>query len=730
MANLSFLHQEEEAASAARSNGLEVMSIAGLSAPPYNNQYKGEEPQAPNHRSLESIHSNHRSPTTSYDNTATLAVVRIRAWDPANPQFSHHFTCSSAVLFDDGMLALGETGGRKIMLQTSRRPPLSHITEVDDEDGSADDDKNDDASLKRGESERDNFQTTRQIEEGENDVCAGSLVGITLEVNSSFPTFKNKQISWNIDDTIFLRKRLHLLPYNDMNHLVHLMEYNHPSLQTLIMDGLPPSIFTKVEAQLFADALGEKNTSIQYISMRYSNIDDDIAMIFALALVENSTLKRFSLEGNRLTNVAAKNFFTVIRQSNKTLEQLDMSNNPSIDADILDAVDQFMQQRELRRSLLNGPRRGSRTERRRSDPFVREGESGLHSQFESGVVICHESIIDGTFDPNVVSLDISPEPPELSASMAPLPTESFFQYMQRMNAATNTNIRFVPRNILSEGDNGTPNPPSLHQIRQPTFKTLANSVLASQRLYAERSGQLQRHSLRVMPTQQLQNTGDQFYQSRSAGNLHVSSRMAETNAPMHSQRSLDQGNQLDSLLSSRESSFTTLSSAQSRAQSAPSRQYLEKSFSHKTSGSSSEKARGPRELSNSVGAYHVNEPAPSRQNRAGGLSRSRPRMTQSQRMARIKALTNGVGNSSINDAYSGSSMNALNIHSSMNGSSRNDTYNDNDVRGTESEQGTRPRMTKSMLGLDDVETRLDCFVCVLIIVLVIALVVMIILYAV
>ena len=101
-------------------------------------------------------------------------------------------------------------------------------------------------------------------------------------------------------------------------------------------------------------------------------------------------------------------------------------------------------------------------------------------------------------------------------------------------------------------------------------------------------------------------------------------------------------------------------------------------------------------------------------------------MTQSQRMARIKALTNGVGNSSINDAHSGSARNAMHIQSSMISGSRNDTYNDNDMGALEYEQVIR---TNSILGLDREETRLDCFVCILILVLVLVLLVMIILYA-
>lgn len=731
MANLSFLHQEEETASAARRNGIEHRSIIGLAAPPFNNHYKSEEPQDPAHQSLESIHNTHHNQKPSYTDIAKLALVRIRAWDLANPQSIHHFTSTLNVFLDDGVLVLGEEDREKHMLESSRLSHLTLISEVDDEDGSADDDKNDDHSLQKGESDADDcflysdgLEIMRQNDEGENDICAGSFVAINLEVDSSYSTVENKSTPWNIDDTIILRKRLHLLPYNDMNHLVRLMEYNHPSLKTLIMDGLPPSIFTKVKAQLFADALGEKNTSIHYISMRYSNIDDDIAMIFALALVENTTLKRFSLEGNRLTNMAAKNFFTVIRQSNKTLQYLDMTNNPLIDADILDAVDQYMQQRELRQSLLTRSQRGSRTGRGIDDPFY-----AIHSEFELAVVLCHESIIDGTFDPNVASFDFTPEPPELSVVLSPLPNESFFQYMQRMNTTTNTNIGYMPRNIPLEGDNITSNSPSLHDMRQPSLKMLANSVLASQRLYAQTSGQVPRHSLQVLPKQQFPINREPFYQSKSTPNLHSFSPMDNVNAAMLSQRSLYRSNPYDSLLSTRESSFTTLSSAHSRAHSPSLSQRLEKSSSQNAGGSISEKARGSHELSNSVGAHHINEPAPGRQNRARGLRRSRQRMTQSQRMARIKALTNGAGNSSMNDAHNGSARNAIHIESSMIASSRNDTYNENDTGALEFEQGIRPRITKSIFGLDGEETRLDCFVCILILVLVLVLLVMIILYA-
>jgi len=90
------------------------------------------------------------------------------------------------------------------------------------------------------------------------------------------------------------------------------MEQNCASLRELIMDGLPPTSLSFEAAELILEALGTNN-SIQRFSMRHSSVNDDIGSLIALALVDNTTLTQLNLEGNLMTNVSAKNFYSVLK---------------------------------------------------------------------------------------------------------------------------------------------------------------------------------------------------------------------------------------------------------------------------------------------------------------------------------------------------------------------------------------------------------------------------------
>jgi hypothetical protein len=332
-----------------------------------------------------------------------------------------------------------------------------------------------------------------------------------------------------------------------------------------------------------------------------------------------------SLQGNQLTSEAAKKFFSVVRQNNNTLQQLDLSDNPSVDHDILEAINQFMQQRQLRTKL-----------------FIKQGGDNPIDKynFDSVTVLCQESILDGTFDPEAASLDgCSPQPEELNLSMTPLANESFMHYMQRVQ------------------------PP---EKNKKTLKAASTALLASRRLHAQSRRQL-------------------LGQQKSSSNID------------------------STIPSSRDSSFTSRSSAPS---------------THKDNGEEPKKDKKTTILSNGeVGVYQVNEAAPNRQ-RLSGARRNRTPMTESQRMARLSALTDSQAISGRSAATFGrNSTRRLNTNSTRRldtfDSAAVESYNENDVEAMQ-----RLKRDSSMFGLDD-EMRGDCIACSCIIFLMVILLVMI-----
>lgn len=536
--------------------------LNGLAPPPFNNYYTEEE-------TLE-LNGTYDQPPPDH-----LAVFKLRTWDPATPQTSHDFTCTTNVSYDDGMLP-----SRK-----SRRSRLSHISEIDEE--ALEDDENDLEGEQRALSS--NGRIRISLNGGEfkakdgneiNDVCAGSYVGLHLDQQP--PSTPSQKCVWKLDDAIRIRNHINLIPHTDIFRVIESVVNNLPTCKTLIMDGLPPSSFTEVEAHSFALALGESNTTVQSVSIRYSNITDEIANLLALSLVENTTLKRFSLEGNHLTSKAAKNFFNVIRQSNKTLQHLDLRNNPSVDDEILEAIDQFMKQRELRRRL-----------KERKGQADHDGDD-----FNSITIVCHETLLDGTYDP----LEASQESLESNVDMKPLTNESFMHYTQRVSPPENKPKR--------------------------SLKGATSALLASQRLHAQSRRQL--------------STFD------------------------------------STLPSSKDSSFTSRSSAQDR----------DRKQSYASNGE--------------VGIVQVDEAAPGRQSRS--IRRSRIRKTESQRLARLSALTDGEGNL---------------VQSSNTLENGGESYDDNDMESL--------MRSKSAFGLDP-EYQVDCFACTCIIFLVVAMFVMVVVY--
>jgi len=126
-----------------------------------------------------------------------------------------------------------------------------------------------------------------------------------------------------------------------------------------------------------------------------------------------------------------------------------------------------------------------------------------------------------------------------------------------------------------------------------------------------------------------------------------------------------------------------------------------------------------------VGMHQINEVAPGRQNRTS-MTRNRAPMTESQRMARLLALTDGEGASSKRAATFGrTSRSGDDFFESTNTveiAMGNGIYQEDDMRDL------KRRSPYSAFGLDDPEMRTDCFACTCLIVLTMIMFVMVIIY--
>lgn len=644
--SLETLHRDSNDSS---NHHLQSQPDNGLAAAPlYNNKdYPNKEHEI--HASSQPLENGDGEESTLSSNHC--AIIKIRAWDPATPQSSHIITCTSDVCYEN------DDGGGAIVTK------LSPVSEVDEENQNKNDslhrevngplsEGNTKQPLSLSSATKATYETDKAKNEIDNDLLAGSYIGMHLPHN---PSLSPSPTVWNINDTLCIQNNLNFIPHTGIDRLIHLMESNHPAVQTIIMDGLPTPTFTEGEAHKFATVLGETNTNVQSLSIRNSNINDEIASMFATALLDNTTLKHFSLEGNQLTSEAAKKFFDVMRsRGNNTLEKLDLRNNPLVHEEILEAIDQFMEQREFRTKLLK--KKQKRAEDDSDGPNL-----------ERVTIVCHEAILDGTYyDPNSISLDDDdiPETPELNMSMTPHADESFTHYVQRIRPSAG----------------------------RKSLRSAATTLLASQRLH----------------TQSIRNlTGESANASSSIPSSTQSSVTSRSSA--HSRNTQSRRNlivetpNVESLVpSSRQSSFASRSSTHDS--------FLE------------QKRRNSLQADGQVGVHQVDEVAPGRQRRSlAGSQRRRAPMTQSQRLARLSALTDGgtstntFGRSSTRVEEHMQSMVTLE-------SAGVESYNDNESRDQ------KRAASFSVFGLDDPELRVDCCACTCIICLTMVVLVMVVVY--
>jgi len=280
----------------------------------------------------------------------------------------------------------------------------------------------------------------------------GTLVGIQLKTSSStslpsrptttvnisssgasatstFSYSGKQQLEWKVGTSINLHN-VNFLPISNIPELHYQITNNYTCLKELVLDGLPYNSLQIEEAELLFDAIGN-NTSIKRLSMRYSFVNDDYATLFALSLVTNQSLIQLVLEGNEMTTTSAKNFYSVLKKNNDTLRLLDISCNP-IDEDVLDALDQFMEQRALKRTLTNKAEKARRAARGLPpDNSLDDEDDETDGQV---TVVCTQSMIDNVIleggDKDDEYLN---ELHELENDNKPYLGEDFRDYMQRMD---------------------------------------------------------------------------------------------------------------------------------------------------------------------------------------------------------------------------------------------------------------------------------------------------------
>lgn len=286
----------------------------------------------------------------------TVALVKLRVWDPAQP--NKQWKCMTATKIIVTPLDMEEASGdndAQVVANIDRRKSMTKRLSIVKEEpeippyrGESYYDSGEGNALERickgalsdgGENADANNEHDVPLMEGgiqgldlesRGGLRVGTLVGIHIRTSSNTSISSNnkqhgntsvasmnssinsnyssnsdslkKTRDWKIGNAINIHA-VNLLPLPQLSTLHTQMVNNHSSIRELVLDGLPPAALAMEEAELLLDALGT-NTSVKRLSMRYSHVENTIASMFALALVDNTSLTQLSLEGNQMTTVA------------------------------------------------------------------------------------------------------------------------------------------------------------------------------------------------------------------------------------------------------------------------------------------------------------------------------------------------------------------------------------------------------------------------------------------
>jgi len=768
----------------------------------------------------------------------SITMVKVRVWDPARPNEQVQFTTASQLLLGQGSNEVdsilfrssngtNESGVQRQLSSVEEEPELDESLRRDSNIlGSKDEmidavgcGKDGDGSIAISDTVGENNAPVRsgdsQIKEGESKAMlqVGSIVGIQLNSLPSSSTYNSRQshtsasvssqttvttannTEWKNGNSIHFHN-VNLVPYTDVSTLLRKIESNDSSLRELVMDGLPLNAFSEVDAQVMIEAIGS-NTSITRCSMRYSHVNDDMASHFALALVDNSTLTHLSLEGNALTDTSAKNFYSVLRTNNETLRSFDIGNNPLIDEDVVDALDEFMEQRALKRTLTLKGERAKRMARGLPLDDLEDEDGGVDSGLGGSVtVVCDPSVVNGTFHRsnlfnelpersnrgNAITSAEAQDSSSAGTSLKPNPGESFKDYMQRielikMKTDTDQSSQSSSRDIVGSSDSKrvafersqqqqSPYPyhPQMHPLYYPPpYAQHPYLVNPSPTVH-----QFQNGGYPPMPPPTQRTNGNLPRQRVQSTNSSISSRsspVTHNEGNIVSNTPADNGNQKASTVGYvavtgvAAAAATTSSSShpqihesfQNEPVASREAQVSAESINSSHGSSSSKHPNFPndrdyvddkadereirRQLATSagaIGAFHLSEPAPSRQNLAGGR-RSRTRRTESQRRARLAVLTSGEGDgnaaSDANESFTASGNVAVEagntVHSTNNGEVIMDAAIANVENGIDDPIKSS---TISKLGFTDEERGTDRIIYLVIAIMAVVLLVLIIIY--
>jgi len=512
----------------------------------------------------------------------------------------------------------------------------------------------------------------------------GTLVGIQLKTSSStslpsrpttttnitssgasatstFSYSGKQQLEWKVGSSINLHN-VNFLPISNIPELHYQITNNYTCLKELVLDGLPYNSLQIEEAELLFDAIGN-NTSIKRLSMRYSYVNDDYATLFALSLVTNQSLIQLVLEGNEMTTTSAKNFYSVLKKNNDTLRLLDLSCNP-IDEDVLDALDQFMEQRALKRTLTNKAEKARRAARGLPpDNRLDDEDDETDGQV---TVVCTQSMIDNVIQGDKDDDEYLDELHSLENDNKPYPGEDFRDYMQRMDDIQRSKDESASYHkvLMDNSDRdldafqnfrakGTlaDSPEQQNDGGRLSPGNSMGSSITSRSTHKHRDGTDQENGDVVTTTNDDDEGGrrTQLTSNRSNRNVNSSSRNLK--------QSLGSEEFARGPPALRMSGMEEPSGRVGGSGSPHPYHTLESGGSGSRSGSldlsqqdyMDPKAR-EREIRDrlarsggAIGAYHMDEVAPQRQNRSGGARRGRMGRSASQRAARLAEIEGSGG---------------------------------------------------------------------------------------
>ena len=481
------------------------------------------------------------------------------------------------------------------------------------------------------------------------------VVTSASSISSSF-SLKKHPLEWKVGSSINIHN-VHLLSLTNLSELHYQISNNYSTLRELVLDGISTlQCLTMDEAEIiFYEGLSV-NTSIKKLSMRYSEVNDEFAALFALALTDNTTLHQLTLEGNDMTTTSAKNFYSVLKKNNDTLRTLNLSNNPMIDDDVELALDQFMEQRAFKRTMVNKAEKARRAARGLPPDTTLDDDEDDETDGHV-TVVCSQSVIDGVMEEEGEGTDENAyltQLKDMANDTDAYPGESFRDYMQRMDEIKRNNAHspVYQQSLMDEsdrereafanfvasgGDKGSPNVDGNGSTgssitTRSTHKRQAGEEAEITTTNDEEAGRptiqtSNRKSYKSLTQSSLSlgSEGDSEAFALGPGSMRMSGiqephgQLGTSPHPYHNtQSSTGSGSELD--ISGNDYMDAKASEQEMRARLANS--------------------------GGAVGAYHIDEAAPSRQfasGPGGGGRRGRVRRTESQRRARLAQLEGGGG---------------------------------------------------------------------------------------